>query len=179
MTDSNVDNLVNGIPNYADGFMRHNRYSVNMFTSVGDHADVPAFAVRLPGWDIATVAETGVAGNIKMFPFRKNWNQSLFVTFYMEKNNNGSIFDFVNRWCNSVAQPQGIQPYYEEVVKQNTLEVVVGDNNQTTKWKFGEVYPRVLYPIELKPVEDFSPFIFSVQFVYRYFDLFANGNPIG
>jgi|TARA_R110002020_G_scaffold202898_1_gene406187 hypothetical protein len=179
MTDSNVDNLVDGIPNYASGFMRHNRYNVNMYTTVGTYTNVPAFAVRLPGWDVGTVAETGVAGNIKMFPFRKNWNQSLFVTFYMEKDNQGSIFDFINQWVNNVAQPQGIQPYYNERIAPNTLEVVVGDNNKFTTWSFGEVYPRVLYPVELKPVEDFAPFIFSVQFVYRYFDLYANGNMIG
>ena len=97
----------------------------------------------------------------------------------MEKDNQGSIFDFINQWVNNVAQPQGIQPYYNERIAPNTLEVVVGDNNKFTTWSFGEVYPRVLYPVELKPVEDFAPFIFSVQFVYRYFDLYANGNMIG
>jgi len=179
MTSQNVDNLVNGIPNYAQGFMRHNRYHVNMYTPVGTYTRVPAFAVRVPGWDVGTVSETGVIGNIKMFPFRKNWNQSLFVTFYMEKNNRGSIFDIVNQWVNSVVQPDGPQPYYNEVVTPATMEIEVGDNAHNLKWEFGEVYPRVLYPIELKPVEDFAPFIFSVQFVYRYFNLYANGTEIG
>ena len=149
MTTQNVDNLVNGIPNYAQGFMRHNRYHVNMYTPVGTYTRVPAFAVRVPGWDVGTVSETGVIGNIKMFPFRKNWNQSLFVTFY------------------------------NEVVTPATMEIEVGDNAHNLKWEFGEVYPRVLYPIELKPVEDYAPFIFSVQFVYRYFNLYANGSEIG
>ena len=44
MTDSNVDNLVDGIPNYASGFMRHNRYNVNMYTTVGTYTNVPAFS---------------------------------------------------------------------------------------------------------------------------------------
>ena len=89
------------------------------------------------------------------------------------------MFDIVNRWCNAVVQPQGPQPYYNESVSGNILEIVNGDNDNI-KWRFSEVYPRALYPINLKPVEDFAPMVFSVQFQYRYYDLFTpNGGVLG
>ena len=93
----------------------------------------------------------------------------------MENEVDGSLFDIVNRWCNAVSQPQGIQGYYQENVSGNVLDIVNGDRDNI-KWKFYEVYPRGLYPIELKPVEDFSPMVFSVQFVYRAFDIYNAEN---
>ena len=180
---TNVNDLVEAGGIYSKGLMKHNRFHVNMFINTDSYVksltSIPVFAARVPGWDVGTVAETGVGGNIKMFPYRKNWNQQLFLTFYMENEVVGSLFDIVNRWCNAVSQPQGIQGYYKENVSGNVLEIVNGDRDNI-KWKFYEVYPRVLYPIELKPVEDFSPMVFSVQFVYRAFDIKdANNNLIG
>jgi hypothetical protein len=178
---TNVNDLVEAGGIYSKGLMKHNRFHVNMFINTDQYSkslsNIPVFAARVPGWDVGTVAETGVGGNIKMFPYRKNWNQQLFLTFYMENEVEGSMFDIVNRWCNAVAQPQGIRPYYNENVTGNVMEIVNGDKNNI-KWKFYEVYPRVLYPIELKPVEDFSPMVFSVQFVYRAFDLFDSNNQL-
>ena len=145
---TNVDNLINDNGIYSKGLMKHNRFHVNMSINTGifnyTQNHQPVFAARVPGWDIATTKELGVGGNIKTFPMRKDWN--------------------------AVVQPQGPQAYYKERVSRNQLEIVNGDNNNI-KWVFYEVYPRVLYPIELKPVEDFAPMVFSVQFVYRAFDL--------
>ena len=176
---TNVNDLVEAGGIYSKGLMKHNRFHVNMFINTNSYTrsltSIPVFAARVPGWDVGTVAETGVGGNIKMFPYRKNWNQQLFLTFYMENEVDGSLFDIVNRWCNAVSQPQGIQGYYQENVSGNVLEIVNGDRDNI-KWKFYEVYPRVLYPIELKPVEDFSPMVFSVQFVYRAFDIYNAEN---
>tara|TARA_R100001510_G_C7639074_1_gene196839 strand:- start:645 stop:1235 length:591 start_codon:yes stop_codon:yes gene_type:complete len=180
---TNVDNLISNNGIYSSGLMKHNRFHVNMFINTGIYnntiTEQPVFAARVPGWDIATTKELNVGGNIKTFPMRKDWNQQLFVTFYMENTVRNSMFDVMNKWCNAVVQPQGPQAYYNERVSGNKLEIVNGDNNNI-KWIFYEVYPRVLYPIELKPVEDFAPMVFSVQFVYRAFDLEAPvGNLIG
>jgi hypothetical protein len=179
---TNVDDLVEGNGLYSRGLMKHNRFHVDMFinttTYTATKTNVPVFAARVPGWDVGTVAETGVGGNIKMFPYRKNWNQQLFLTFYMENKVDGGMFDVINRWCNAVSAPQGIEPYYNENVRPNTMNIVNGDQNNIT-WKFYEVYPRVLYPIELKPVEDFAPMVFSVQFVYRAFDIYSPEGLIG
>jgi len=174
---TNVNKLVDEI--YKNGFIRHNRFEVDMGYNNGDLTAVPTFSVRLPGWDIATVTETGAVSSIKTFPFRKNWNQSLFITFYMQFGQD-SVFDFINSWNNSVILPEGPTPYYNDTVKPCYLKVKVGENARSLTWNFKEIYPRVLYPIELKPVEDFSPFLFSVQFVYRYFDIEdENGNLLG
>jgi len=179
---TNVDNLIKDNGLYSSGLMKHNRFHVNLSINTGifnyTNNFIPVFAARVPGWDIATTKELGVGGNIKTFPMRKDWNQQLFVTFYMENNVENSMFDVMNKWCNAVVQPQGPQAYYKERVSGNQLEIVNGDNNNI-KWIFYEVYPRVLYPIELKPVEDFAPMVFSVQFVYRAFDLYAKGQLIG
>ena len=176
---TNVNDLVEAGGIYSKGLMKHNRFHVNMFINTNSYTrsltSIPVFAARVPGWYVGTVAETGLGGKIKMFPYRKNWNQQLFLTFYMENEVDGSLFDIVNRWCNAVSQPQGIQGYYQENVSGNVLEIVNGDRDNI-KWKFYEVYPRVLYPIELKPVEDFSPMVFSVQFVYRAFDIYNAEN---
>tara|TARA_R110002020_G_scaffold148068_2_gene323893 strand:- start:611 stop:1186 length:576 start_codon:yes stop_codon:yes gene_type:complete len=173
---TNVDDLVEGNGIYSKGLMKHNRFHVNMFINTKTYSksltNIPVFAAEVPGWDIATITDLGVAGNVKTFPTRKNWTQRLFLTFYMENEVDGSMFDIVNRWCNAVTQPQGPQPYYNENVTGNILEIVNGDNDNI-KWRFAEVFPRALYPINLKPVEDFAPMVFSVQFQFRYFDLFA------
>ena len=180
---TNVDTLVRDGGIYSNGLMKHNRFHVNMninanSLSTGSYVntirDQAVFAARVPGWDVGTVMESGVRGNVKTFPYRKNWTQQLFITFYMENQIESSMFDIINKWCNAVSQPSGVQPYYDEAVKYSTLDIVNGDNDEIT-WKFYEVYPRVLYPIELKPVEDFSPMVFSVQFVYRAFDIYAAG----
>tara|TARA_R110002012_G_scaffold236796_1_gene410513 strand:+ start:12533 stop:13117 length:585 start_codon:yes stop_codon:yes gene_type:complete len=172
----NVDNLVNGI--YRNGLMKRNRFhidlSVNTSTYTYNDTNIPVFSVQIPGWDVATTTETNVRGNVKHFPFRKNWTQQLMINFYMENNHraNASMFDVMNRWCNAVAQPSGPQPYYRENVQGNILNVVqgVGDGNGL-RWQFFEVFPRVLYPIELMPIEDITPMVFSVQFSYRAYDL--------
>ena len=180
---SNVDELLtNGHTGYENGILRSNRFTVDMVSPIGSKEDVPAFAVRIPGWDVGTVVETGVLSSIRYMPFRKNWNQGLFVTFYMKKNNVDSVYDFINQWCNSMVLPDGPNRYYNALL-DSSLEVTVGDKDDPNwiSWKFAECYPRVVYPIELKPVEDFAPFIFSVQFSYRYFDNFVgpNGTLIG
>jgi len=190
MTSNNVDNLINSV--YADGYIRQNKYSIDMSYTGDFVSNIPAYAIRIPGWDISTVSESNVAGgdfdrsggsSVKHFPYRKNWRQELFVTFFMEKRLN--TFDFVNKWANSVAAPAGPRPFYEEQVKPNYLRIKVGeyaDNSNPTDtdespdmtYVFEEAFPRVVYPIELKPIEDVSPFIFSVQFNYRYFNILDN-----
>jgi hypothetical protein len=178
---SNVDELLNNVhTNYKNGILRSNRFIINMDSPTGEWKhNVPAFAVRIPGWDVGTVVETGVLSSIRYMPFRKNWNQGLFVSFYMQKNNDGSVYDFINKWCNSMVLPDGPNLYYNNLIG-SSLEVIVGDDPDTNiSWKFEECYPRVIYPIELKPVEDFAPFIFSVQFSYRYFDNFVGPDIIG
>ena len=191
---SNVDELLTNVhTRYADGIVRSNRFTVDMVRpiSIGggggfgggegggyeEKSDVPAFAVRIPGWDVGTVVETGVLSSIRYMPFRKNWNQGLFVTFYMKKDNVNSVYEFINQWCNSMVLPDGPNQYYNSLIG-STLEVTVGDSPNIS-WKFEECFPRVVYPIELKPVEDFAPFIFSVQFSYRYFDNYVDGTLIG
>jgi hypothetical protein len=183
----NVDSLVADGGIYSNGLMKHNRFHVNMIinaTSISGYgyrdsiADLPVFAARVPGWDVGTVMESGVRGNIKTFPYRKNWTQQLFITFYMENKPEGSMYDIINKWCNAVVHPSGIQPYYDEAVSNSQIDIFNGDDDQI-QWKFYQVYPRVLYPIELKPVEDFAPMVFSVQFVYRSFDIYSNGRLIG
>ena len=183
----NVDSLVADGGIYSNGLMRHNRFHVNMNINAKTRSgsaytnnivDMPVFAARVPGWDVGTVLESGVRGNVKTFPYRKNWTQQLFITFYMENEPVGSMYDVINRWCNAVVHPSGIQPYYDDAVAYSSIDIFNGDNDQI-QWKFYQVYPRVLYPIELKPVEDFAPMVFSVQFVYRSFDIYSNGNLIG
>ena len=183
----NVDNLVADGGIYSSGLMKHNRFHINMniqAKSLGGSgyenivSNQPVFAARVPGWDVGTVMESGVRGNIKTFPYRKNWTQQLFITFYMENQPEGSMYDIINRWCNAVVHPTGIEKYYDEAVADSSIDIYNGDNDQI-QWKFYQVYPRVLYPIELKPVEDFAPMVFSVQFVYRSFDIYSNGTLIG
>jgi len=175
---SNVDELLTNVhTRYADGIVRSNRFVIDMVSPLGSKEDVPAFAVRIPGWDVGTVVETGVLSSIRYMPFRKNWNQGLFVTFYMKKDNVNSVYEFINQWCNSMVLPDGPNLYYNSLIG-STLEVTVGDSPNIS-WKFEECFPRVVYPIELKPVEDFAPFIFSVQFSYRYFDNYVDGTLIG
>lgn len=183
----NVDNLVADGGIYSNGLMRHNRFHVNMNINASTRSgsaytnnivDMPVFAARVPGWDVGTVLESGVRGNVKTFPYRKNWTQQLFITFYMENEPVGSMYDVINRWCNAVVHPSGIQPYYDDSVAYSSIDIFNGDDDQI-QWKFYQVYPRVLYPIELKPVEDFAPMVFSVQFVYRSFDIYSRGNLIG
>jgi hypothetical protein len=177
---SNVDELLTNVhTGYENGIIRSNRFIIDMTSPLGEKLDVPAFAVRIPGWDVGTVVETGVLSSIRYMPFRKNWNQGLFVTFYMKKDNVNSVYDFVNQWCNSMVLPDGPNLYYSNLIG-SSLEVTVGDKTESNiSWRFEECYPRVVYPIELKPVEDFAPFIFSVQFSYRYFDNYVNGTLIG
>ena len=183
----NVDSLVDGSGLYSNGLMKHNRFHVNMTINASSLSgsgyrnnivDLPVFAARIPGWDVSTTLETNVRGNTKTFPYRKNWTQQLFITFYMENQPAGSMYDVINRWCNAVSHPAGIQPYYDEAVAGSQIDIFNGDEDQI-QWKFYQVYPRVLYPIELKPVEDFAPMVFSVQFVYRSFDIYSNGRLIG
>ena len=182
---SNVDELLTNVhTGYENGILRSNRFTVDMVRpndtgGYDEKLDVPAFAVRIPGWDVGTVVETGVLSSIRYMPFRKNWNQGLFVTFYMQKDNRDSVYDFVNKWCNSMVLPDGPNRYYNNLFGSK-LTVTVGDDRDTNiSWRFEECYPRVVYPIELKPVEDFAPFIFSVQFSYRYFDNFVGTDIIG
>jgi hypothetical protein len=183
----NVDSLVANGGIYSSGLMKHNRFHINMniqANSLGGSGytntvlDQPVFAARVPGWDVGTVMESGVRGNIKTFPYRKNWTQQLFITFYMENEPKDSMYDVINNWCNAVVHPMGIEKYYDEAVANSSIDIYNGDNDQI-QWKFYQVYPRVLYPIELKPVEDFAPMVFSVQFVYRSFDIYSNGRLIG
>tara|TARA_R110001592_G_scaffold202703_3_gene452269 strand:+ start:229 stop:843 length:615 start_codon:yes stop_codon:yes gene_type:complete len=183
----NVDSLVseNGI--YSNGLMKHNKFHVDMNINANSLSgsgysttisNLPVFAARVPGWDVGTVLESGVRGNVKTFPYRKNWTQQLFITFYMENEPADSMYNVINTWCNAVVHPSGIQPYYDEAVAGSSIDIYNGHEDQI-QWKFYQVYPRVLYPIELKPVEDFAPMVFSVQFVYRSFDIYSRGNLIG
>ncbi len=183
----NVDSLVseNGI--YSNGLMKHNKFHVDMNINANSLSgsgystvisNLPVFAARVPGWDVGTVLESGVRGNVKTFPYRKNWTQQLFITFYMENEPSDSMYNVINTWCNAVVHPSGIQPYYDEAVAGSSIDIYNGHEDQI-QWKFYQVYPRVLYPIELKPVEDFAPMVFSVQFVYRSFDIYSRGNLIG
>jgi hypothetical protein len=88
----------------------------------------------------------------------------------MEQGIPGSMFDIMSDWNNAVVTGSGPRQYYNDLIFGSSLTVTVGENANKMRWTFEEVWPRVLYPIDLKPVEDFSPFIFSVQFVYRYFN---------
>ena len=188
---TNVDNLTAQMGYETKGFVRHNRFSVDMFDSGGSRlTNVAAFSVKIPGWDISTVTETNVGDdgsylgghNIRHMPYRKSWNQGLFITFYMEYgSDNKSTFNFINRWNNQVIQPQGPGDALYDAVRRGSLRVNLGEQpTQTLHWNFGECYPRVLYPIDLKPVEDFAPVLFSVQFTFRYFDIFdGSGNMLG
>ena len=191
---TNVDHLTRELGYESKGFVRHNRFSVNMRSPVASMGNVPAFSVKLPGWDISTVTETNVAdgrlvgnitgggANIRHMPYRKSWNQGLFITFYMEYGSaNDSPFNFVNQWNNLVVQPQGPGDQLYDAVRNGSLTVTLGEApTQTLNWTFGECYPRVLYPIDLKPVEDFAPVLFSVQFTFRYYDIRdGNGNLVG
>ena len=172
---TNVDKLRRTI--YKNGFVRHNRFEVSFspnIDGVSNRYNVPVFAVKLPGWDTTTATETNVAGpgdwgSPKIMPIRKNWNQSLFITFYMEQGISGSMFDIMSDCNNAVVSGSGPRQYYNDRIFGSSMTVTVGENAKKMRWTFEEVWPRVLYPIDLKPVEDFAPFIFSVQFVYRYF----------
>jgi hypothetical protein len=181
----NVDHLVGESGIYSNGLMKHNKFHVDMSIRTPQYSpsfaitsNIPVFAARVPGWDVGTVLESGVRGNIKTFPYRKNWTQQLFITFYMENEPVNSMYDIINRWCNGVVHPMGIEKYYDTTVANSQIDIYNGHDDQI-QWKFYQVYPRVLYPIELKPVEDFAPMVFSVQFVYRSFDLYSRGTLIG
>jgi len=186
---TNVDHLRDTI--YRNGFIRHNRFEIDYFPNISGinlngRSGVPAFAVKIPGWDTTTTTETNVYGpndwgSPKIMPIRKNWNQALFITFYMENHHaeNQSILDEMFAWNNAVVKGGGPQPFYNERIFNSNLTIRVGENAHRLEWKFWEVWPRVLYPIDLKPVEDFAPFIFSIQFIYRYFELIADGTVIG
>tara|TARA_R100001443_G_C3327246_1_gene171518 strand:+ start:184 stop:771 length:588 start_codon:yes stop_codon:yes gene_type:complete len=179
---TNVTDLVSESGIYSSGLMKHNRFHVNLSIPALNNytaTNQAVFSVRIPGWDVTTTIEPGVGGNVKYFPYRKNWTQQLFITFYMENEVEGGLYDIMNRWCNAVVQPQGPQPYYNEVVSGNIIDVYNGDDPAgNIQWKFYEVYPKVLYPIELKPVEDFAPMVFSVQFGYRAYDVYAKNRLI-
>ena len=180
---TNVDTLITQMGYDTKGFVRHNRFSVDMFSPTSRLTNVAAFSVKIPGWDISTVTETNVADdgsyfgghNIRHMPYRKSWNQGLFITFYMEYGNDQlSAFNFINNWNNQVVQPQGPGNDLYDAVRNGSLRVNLGEEpTQSLHWNFGECYPRVLYPIDLKPVEDFAPVLFSVQFTFRYFDIFT------
>jgi len=178
---TNVDNLTRQLGYETRGFVRHNRFSVDMFSPNGNMGNVAAFSVKIPGWDISTVTETNVAdsdtgeiggANIRHMPYRKSWNQGLFITFYMEYGKE-SPFSFINKWNGQVVQPNGPGGGLYDAVRAGSLTVNLGEEpTDTLHWHFGECYPRVLYPIDLKPVEDFAPVLFSVQFTFRYFDVY-------
>ena len=173
---TNVDTLRRQI--YNNGFVRHNRYEISYFPNVGNvpsKTGVAAFAVKIPGWDTTTTTETNVFstsiqnedwGSPKIMPIRKHWNQSLFVTFYMD--NGIGVFEDMELWHDAVVQGGGPLPFYNENIFNSKMSVLLGENSNRKQWDFYECWPRVLYPIDLKPVEDFSPVIFSIQFVYRY-----------
>ena len=189
---TNVDNLLKQMRYDTKGFVRHNRFSVDMRNSTGGFLNnIAAFSVKIPGWDISTVTEANVAdgdsilggNNIRHMPYRKSWNQGLFITFYMEYgSDNLSAFNFINQWNNQVVQPQGPGDNLYDAVRNGSLTVNLGEGPSPGRlhWRFGECYPRVLYPIDLKPVEDFAPVLFSVQFTFRYYDVRnESGNLIG
>ena len=192
---TNVDNLTAQLGYETSGFVRHNRFSVDMNSPSGYLNNVAAFSVKIPGWDISTVTETNVADerfvsgsitggghNIRHMPYRKSWNQGLFITFYMQYGSDQlSAFNFINNWNNLVIQPQGPGDNLYDAVRNGTLKVNLGEEpTETLHWTFGECYPRVLYPIDLKPVEDFAPVLFSVQFTFRYDDIRdGRGNLVG
>jgi hypothetical protein len=185
---TNVDNLTAQLGYETKGFVRHNRFSVDMVGPNSNMGNVAAFSVKIPGWDISTVTETNVGDdanytgghNIRHMPYRKSWNQGLFITFYMEYGTT-STFNFINRWNNQVIQPQGPGNDLYDAVRNGSLTVNLGEEpTDTLHWTFGECYPRVLYPIDLKPVEDFAPVLFSVQFTFRYYDVRdGRGNLVG
>ena len=84
-----------------------------------------------------------------------------------------SPFSFINKWNGQVVQPNGPGGGLYDAVRGGFLRVNLGEEpTDTLHWEFGECYPRVLYPIDLKPVEDFAPVLFSVQFTFRYFDVY-------
>mgnify|MGYP003132133023 CR=1 FL=1 len=188
---SNVDTLISQLGYESRGFVRHNRFSVDLTPAQGNQlTDIPAFSVKIPGWDVTTVTETNVADpnfntgghNIRHMPYRKSWNQGLFITFYMQYgSDNRSAFNFINKWNNQIIQPQGPGDGLYDAVRNGSLRVNLGESpTQSLHWTFGECYPRVLYPIDLKPVEDFAPVLFSVQFTFRYYDVRdGEGNLVG
>ena len=57
---TNVDNLTRQLGYETRGFVRHNRFSVDMVSPNGNLSNVAAFSVKIPGWDISTVTETNV-----------------------------------------------------------------------------------------------------------------------
>ena len=170
--------LAQGI--FNNGYLKQNQFIVDMFSPVGNITRLPVFSVTLPGFDVNTIEQRDVTGPIKYIPERKTYIQGLFINFFMSKNVNGSPYELVHRWSEYFATDNGPNFFYEDGQAASKLHVRIGYDSSSPDIEviFHEAYPRVLYPIDLKPVEEIVPFTFSANFGYRKFEVLLNGSSI-
>ena len=98
----------------------------------------------------------------------------------MSKNVNGSPYQLMNSWSEYFATDSGPNFFYSEGQAASEVRVRVGYDSSRPEIEviFYEAYPRVLYPIDLKPVEEIVPFTFSANFGYRKFEVLLNGTSV-
>jgi len=171
--------LAQGI--FNNGYLKQNQFIVDLHSPVGEITSLPVFSVTLPGFDVNTIEQRDVTGTIKYIPERKTYIQGLFINFFMSKNVNGSAYELVNKWSEFFATDSGPNFYYSEVNEVlSRVDVRIGydPSSPDIEVRFYDAYPRVLYPIDLKPVEEIVPFTFSANFGYRKYEVFLNGSPI-
>ena len=162
---------------YNNGYLKQNQFIVHLSSPVGMISDIPVFSVTLPGFDINTIEQRDVTGPIKYIPERKTYIQGLFINFFMSKNLRGSPYELVNAWSEYFATGHGTNRFYEDGAGFSRVAVDIGQDPSQPDMTvvFYEAYPRVLYPIDLKPVEEIVPFTFSANFGYRRFEIFIDG----
>ena len=165
---------------YSQGYLKQNQFIVDMISPVGTIIGLPVFSVTLPGFDVNTIEQRDVTGTIKYIPERKTYIQGLFVNFFMPKQLSGGPYQLVNQWSEYFATDSGPNFFYEQGAHSSKVHVRLGHDrfNPDIEVIFHEAYPRVLYPIDLKPVEEVVPFTFSVNFGYRKFEILLNGQTI-
>ena len=170
--------LAQGI--FNNGYLKQNQFIVDMFSPVGNITRLPVFSVTLPGFDVNTIEQRDVTGPIKYIPERKTYIQGLFINFFMSKNVNGSPYQLMNSWSEYFATDSGPNFFYSEGQAASEVRVRVGYDSSRPEIEviFYEAYPRVLYPIDLKPVEEIVPFTFSANFGYRKFEVLLNGTSV-
>lgn len=170
--------LAQGI--YSNGYLKQNQFVVDLISPVGNAFKLPVFSVTLPGFDVNTIEQRDVTGPIKYIPERKTYVQGLFINFFMSNNVNNSPYELMNLWSEFFATDNGPNYFYHEGVGKSRVHVRIGydSNSPDIEVIFHDAYPRVLYPIDLKPVEEIVPFTFSANFGYRKFEVRLNGEPI-
>ena len=165
---------------YSKGYLRQNQFIVDMISPVGTVLGLPVFSVTLPGFDVNTIEQRDVTGTIKYIPERKTYIQGLFINFFMPKQVSGGPYELVNRWSEYFATDSGPNFFYEDGSFDSKVHVRIGEDRFAPNIEviFHEAYPRVLYPIDLKPVEEIVPFTFSVNFGYRKYEILLDGKSI-